>query len=277
MSTTSPRVTSGTTRYPQEGRRGAPSFPRIQLSIVREVGIVTLAIALYFFVRGLMITRADLAEENARWLIDVQRWLGIFQEPAIQEWVLQHGWLVRASNAVYIYGHWPVLVTTLVWLVWKRRDQFPIYRTALLVSGAIGLVFFVAFPMAPPRFLPDLGFVDTVTVHTNAYRVLQPPAFTNQYAAMPSLHVGWNLLMGIAIYRAAPARFWRVFAIVMPLAMYAATVLTANHFVLDGIVGSLVALAGLGVAMRISAPKRQEPAPEPVMLPERHAEGRTAA
>ncbi len=254
MSTLSPRVESGTTRHPQPGRSGPLPFRGIQLNVVREVGIVTFAIALYFFVRGLMITRADLAESNASRLVDLERWLGIFHEPDIQQWVTQHDWLVRVFNAIYIYGHWPILVSTLVWLVWKRRDQFPVYRTALLVSGAIGLVAFVAFPMAPPRFLPDLGFVDTVTLHTNAYRVLQPPAFTNQYAAMPSLHVGWNLLMGIAIYRTTTARAWRMFAILMPLAMYAATVLTANHFLLDGIVGSMVALVGLAVAMRISAP-----------------------
>lgn len=254
MSTLSPRVASGTTRHPRPSRTGPLTFPGIRLSVVREVGIVTFAIALYFFVRGLMVTRADLAESNAHLLVDLERWLGLFHEPQIQQWVTEQDWLVRVVNAIYIYGHWPVLISTLVWLVWKRRDQFPVYRTALLVSGAIGLVAFVAFPMAPPRFLPDLGFVDTVTLHTNAYRVLQPPAFTNQYAAMPSLHVGWNLLMGIAIYRTTTARAWRAFAIVMPLAMYAATVLTANHFLLDGIIGSMVALIGLAVAMRISAP-----------------------
>jgi len=219
----------------------------------REVGIVSLAIFLYFFVRGLMDSSAALADSHARRLVDLEQWLGIFREPAVQAWVLHHAWLVWTVNAIYMYGHWPVLIATMIWLVWKHPAQFPIYRTALLVSGAIGLVAFVAYPMAPPRFLPELGFVDTVTLHTNAYRVLQPPAFTNQYASMPSLHVGWNLLMGIAIFRTTHHRFWRGFALVMPLAMYVATILTANHFFLDGIMGSIVALAGLAFAMRISA------------------------
>ena len=245
----------------------APRPHRVQLNAIREVGIVSLAIFLYFFVRGLMDSKASLAEANARQLIEFERWLGIFQEPAVQKWTLEQDWLVRAVNSIYIYGHWPVLISTLVWLLWKRRDQFPVYRSALLISGAIGLVFFVLFPMAPPRFLPDQGFVDTVTLRTNAYRVLQPPSFTNQYAAMPSLHVGWNLLMGIAIFSTVRNRFWRAFAIAMPLAMYLATILTANHYILDGIVGSLVALIGLAVALRISAPRVAAPVhPEPVAI-----------
>ena len=240
------------------------------LTLLREVGIVSLAIFLYFYVRGLMDSKFSLAAEHAQWLVDLERNLGIFHEPSLQRWVMDHDWLVWLVNAVYMYGHWPVLISTMVWLLWKRRDQFPVYRSALLISGAIGLVAFVTFPMAPPRFLPELGFIDTVTVHSDAYRVLQPPAFTNQYAAMPSLHVGWNLLMGIALFRTIHHRFWQVLAVVMPLAMYLATILTANHFVLDGVVGSLVALIGLTIAMRISAPvPRRDTAPATIGFPGR--------
>ena len=243
-----------------------PSVP-VRINALFEAGIVALGVFIYFFVRGLMHSKAGQAEANAHWLIERERALGVFHEPALQAWTLSHDWLVRIVNAVYIYGHWPVVITTLLWLLWRRRERFPIFRSALLVSGAIGLVFFVLFPMAPPRFLPDLGFVDTVTLHTNAYRVLQPPSLTNQYAAMPSLHVGWNLLMGIAIFTSTRNRFGRAFAVVMPLAMYLATILTANHYIMDGIVGSLVALIGLAVALRISAPSPAPTAmPEPVTI-----------
>jgi len=145
---------------------------------------------------------------------------------------------------------------TLGWLFVKHREMFPVFRSAMLLSGAIGIVFFILFPMAPPRFLGDLGFVDTVTMHSEAYRVLQPPSLTNQFAAMPSLHVGWNLLMGIAIVSFASNRFWKVFGVLMPIAMYAATILTANHYFLDGVVGSALALTGLALAWKISRPKQ---------------------
>ena len=234
----------------------------VRLNAAREVAIIGVFIFFYFFVRGLMDSKASVAIAHARDLIRIEKKLGIYHEVQIQGWALGQDWLVSLVNAGYIYGHWPVLISTLVWLLLRHREMFPVYRTALLVSGAIGLVVFVTFPMAPPRFLPDLGFVDTVTLHTNSYRVLQPPAFTNQYAAIPSLHVGWNMLMGVAIFTLTINRFWKVFAVVMPLFMYSATILTANHYILDGIVGSIVALTGLAIAWRISGPKLDKSATE---------------
>ena len=239
----------------------APRRLPVRLNAVREVAIIGVFIFFYFFVRGLMHSKASDAISHARDLVRIEKRLGIYHEVQIQGWALGHTWFVDLVNDVYIYGHWPVLISTLVWILLRHREMFPVYRTALLVSGAIGLVVFVTFPMAPPRFLPDLGFVDTVTLHTNSYRVLQPPAFTNQYAAMPSLHVGWNMLMGVAIFTLTTYRFWKVFAVLMPLCMYSATILTANHYILDGVAGSIVALTGLAIAWRISGPRSADPLP----------------
>ena len=103
----------------------------------------------------------------------------------------------------------------------------------MMISGALGMLVFVTYPVAPPR-LADLGLVDTVTQSSDAYRYLQPPAFVNQYAAMPSLHAGWDLLVGIAIFT-APRRtsLLKVVGCVMPLLMAGAVIATANHFVVD--------------------------------------------
>jgi hypothetical protein len=120
----------------------------------------------------------------------------------------------------------------------------------MLVSGIIGVCIFVLFPVAPPR-LAELGLVDTVTLHSHAYRVLQPPTFVNQYAAVPSLHVGWNLLIGIFIYRCASRPAVRALGILSPVAMTAAVVLTANHYLVDAVLGAVVALTGLAVAARL--------------------------
>lgn len=241
----------------------------IQLNWLREVAIIGLAAYIYFFVRGLIETRVPDAMDNARSLVSLEERLGLFREQTLQGWITGNDWLVTLANSVYIYGHWPVVIGTLSWLLVRHRALFPVYRSAMLISGAIGIVLFVLMPMAPPRFLPDLGFVDTVTLHSEAYRVLQPPSLTNQYAAMPSLHVGWNLLMGIAIFTASTHRFWKAFAVLMPLAMYLATIVTANHYFLDGIAGSLIALTGLAIAWRISGPtaRRSEPSLAPAMSP----------
>jgi PAP2 superfamily len=100
--------------------------------------------------------------------------------------------------------------------------------------------------VAPPRLF-DPVFVDTVTERSYSYRVLQPPAFVNRYAAVPSLHFGWNLLVAIAWFRIGRTRAWRVAAIAMPAAMAWAVVATANHWVFDVAAGAVVALSGLAV------------------------------
>ncbi|HWV23239.1 MAG TPA: phosphatase PAP2 family protein [Thermomicrobiales bacterium] len=239
-------VASGSTEIRRNGRMSA-------VATISEVLIVAFAIFFYFFGRGLIDANVTKALDNASRVVDFERQLGIFVEPEIQQWALKQDHLVTTVDDIYIFGHWPVVITTLVWLLTRHRREFARFRTALILSAIVGMVIFVLFPVAPPRMLSDLGFVDTVTLHSRAYRVLQPPAFTNQYAAMPSLHVGWNLLMGIAIFRNTRNRFWRTFAVLMPLAMYLATILTANHLIVDGIAGSLITVAALMVAFRIEA------------------------
>lgn len=232
--------------------------------VIREVFVIALGALLYFWVRGLMETRAAVAFANAEWLIGLEQQLGLFQEPWLQSHVLGHRWSMTLANQTYIFGHWPVIVMTMSWLIWKHRDQFALYRSALLLSGAIGLVFFMVLPMAPPRLVDDYGFVDTVTQSANAYRVLQPPSFTNQFAAMPSLHVGWNLLMGIAIARCSTNSWAKAFGVIMPVVMFLATIVTANHYVLDGLVGSMIALVGLLLAWQVSQPTERPALGTPV-------------
>jgi len=219
--------------------------------VVREFVLILTAIVLYFLVRGLIDGRIAVAFRNAEHVVRIEQSAGLFVEPDLQDMVVQRGWLVDAANYVYIYGHWPVVALTLAWLLLRHRDAYCRFRNAILISGAIGLLIFALFPVAPPRFLDGYGFVDTVTEQTTAYRVLQPPAFINQYAAVPSLHFGWNLLMGIAWAGLAGSWVGRLFGWLMPPAMLAAIVLTANHYVLDGIAGGLIALLGLVLATRI--------------------------
>lgn len=240
-----------------------------RLRVMREAIVIALAALLYFWVRGLMHMQIELAFANADALIAFEERLGFFHEPWLQDQVLGREWLVTLANRIYIFGHWPLIAGTMTWLIWKHRDEFSLYRSALLLSGAIGLVCFLVVPMAPPRFMVEQGFIDTVTRNTEAYRVLQPPAFTNQYAAMPSLHVGWNLLMGIAIVRCATSWWARGFGLLMPLVMYLSTIVTANHYLLDGVAGSAVALLGLALAWQISGPRKAPARVEP--LPGRSA------
>jgi hypothetical protein len=194
----------------------------------------------------------DAAYRNARYVIDLEQSAGLFVEPDLQAATTEHSWLVDAVSYFYIYGHWPVVLATLLWLLIRHRESYARFRDAMLISGGIGLVIFALFPVAPPRFLTGYGFVDTVTEQTSAYRWLQPPAFVNQYAAVPSLHFGWNLLMGIALAGLAGHWLFRLFGWLMPVAMLASIVLTANHYWFDGLAGGVIALLGLSIATRLA-------------------------
>jgi hypothetical protein len=225
--------------------------------VAREVIVIAAVIVLYFGVRGLIATRIEVAYRNAERVIALERWTGVFVEPKLQAAVTAHGWIANTVSYIYIYGHWPVLLATLLWLLLRHRDAYPTFRNAMLLSGAIGVVIFAVFPVAPPRFLTAYGFIDTVTEETEAYRVLQPPAFVNQYAAVPSLHFGWNLLMGIAVAGLAGNWIMRLFGWLMPVLMLAAIVLTANHYLFDGLVGGLIALLSLFAVNRLGSAGRR--------------------
>ena len=134
-----------------------------------------------------------------------------------------------------------------MWLVVRRPRDYPLFRNAFLISGAIGLVLFAVLPVVPPR-LVGLGLTDTVLVGSEAYRLPQPPQLTNQYAAFPSLHPGWNLLIGLALLDTSRWLPATASAVLMPLAMLAAIVLTANHYLADAAGGAAVALTGLAAA-----------------------------
>jgi hypothetical protein len=225
----------------------------------REMLLITPAIFVYFAVRGVVVAREDVAFQNADRIIGLQTRLGIFHEPKLQAWILDSDTVVRAMNWIYIWGHWPVVIGTLVWLIIRRPESYPIYRNAFLISGLIAMFIFAAYPVAPPRLMPDLDVVDTVLEQSRSYRVMQPPALTNPYAAMPSLHFGWNLLMGIAIVREARLRPFRLFGYIMPLMMYIGIVLTANHYFVDGIVGGLLVGASLWISVTLLRARGHDP------------------
>jgi membrane-associated phospholipid phosphatase len=138
----------------------------------------------------------------------------------------------------------------MVWWRWRHRLTFRGPPVGTLGSGFLGRGVFVSYPVAPPRLF-DLCLVDTVTESSEAYRYLQPPAFVNQYAAMPSLHAGWDLLVGLAIVGAAGTIGLRMLGVLMPVLMMWAVVATANHYVLDVVAGVALALIGHAAALHL--------------------------
>jgi hypothetical protein len=217
--------------------------------LLREAALVNAAILAYFGIRNVTAGNVETALANARDLARLEGSLSLAWERALQGAIDGTG-LVTLANWVYIWGHWPVIVVTGVCLFVLRRDRYRLLRNAMFISGAIGFLFFAFFPVAPPRLL-DLGLVDTVTEQSHSYRALQPPGLTNQYAAFPSLHAGWNVLVAIVLFGTTSHLAVRAFAVLSPLAMVFAVVATANHFVIDVAGGMAVVVVGLAAATLI--------------------------
>jgi glycerophosphoryl diester phosphodiesterase len=232
-------------------RIAIPWRASVGVRVLRELLVIIPAVLLYFMVRGLVDGDQETAVRHAQQIIDLEQWLGIWVEPDLQRVVLESAWRTDLVNWVYIWAHWPVIALVIFWLVLRHFEAYPKYRNALLISGVAGMIIFATYPVAPPRLMPDYAFIDTVTAQSNSYRVLQPPALTNPYAAMPSLHFGWNLLMGIALVRESRRLSIRIIGFLIPIAMFLAIVISANHYILDGVVGGALVLASLGVSTRL--------------------------
>jgi membrane-associated phospholipid phosphatase len=245
------------------------------LQVLGEILILVPAYFAYFLVRGFVEGKEAAAFHRAVDIIELEQALGIFWEPNLQEHIMRFGWGVNIANWTYIWGHWPVIVFAALWLFLMHRESYSIYRNAFIISGAIGLIIFTTFPTAPPRFMDAWGFVDTVTNRSEAYRVLQPPAFVNQYAAMPSLHFGWNLLVGIAIFRNSTGYIGKAIGVVLPVVMFGSIVLTANHYIIDGIAGGSLAMLGLFAAIWLNRLFQRDNDPPASRVPETRGWGGT--
>ena len=228
-----------------------PASMKWEIRLAREALLVAPAALFYFLVRGLVDAKPTDAYAHATMVIQLEQSLGIFHERELQAMILHFDYLVDLANWIYIWIHWPVITATFVWLIVLHRRKYPTYRNVMLLSGAVGIAVFALYPVAPPRLMPSLDVVDTVTTHSYSYRVLQPPNLTNPYAAMPSLHFGWNLLMGIAIFREARRLGIKLLGILMPLAMFFGIVFTANHYIIDGLAGGVLVLMSLFVVTMI--------------------------
>ncbi len=218
------------------------------LDLGTQIALIGFAALLYFAVRGLTSADPAIAVEHGNDLLNIEERLGIDSEAILQQLIIDRRWIVTAINWIYIWGHWPAITGTLIWLHRTRRHEYLRLRNALFISGGIGLVIFALYPVAPPRLLDNGDLIDTVSQYSNAYRVLQPPALVNKYAALPSLHVGWNLLVGISVCQHARRLRVRALGAVSPAFMVAAVVLTANHYIIDTAAGAAIALTGLAMA-----------------------------
>jgi len=217
-----------------------------------ELTLVGLAFLLYFLVRGSVVDRTGEAFHRAVRIIDLEQKWGFFWELELQALVMGSWALVQVFNLIYFWLDFPLIVVVGLWLYFRHRHQYTITRDAILSSGAIALVIYHLFPVAPPRLLPAFGFVDTMAVFSNvSYQAQSTQPFVNPYAAVPSLHVGWAVLLMLGIMGATRSKGVWFLAALLPVAQLAAIVFTGNHFIFDAIIGLVVSLMGLVIAVML--------------------------
>lgn len=218
-----------------------------------ELGALAVLYALYELVRGFGGENWEAAFAHTSDIVALEQRLSLYGERAIQDWTHTIPALPGALGVLYIVLHFAATGLVLVWVHRARRESFPVVRTSLIVSTALALVGYVLYPAAPPR-LANLGFADTVTEHAglNLSSDLLGSLY-NPIAAVPSLHFGYALLVGVAVFALARNPLARTLGAVYPAAMLFIIVATGNHFWFDAAAGGAVTVAGWLVARHLVA------------------------
>jgi hypothetical protein len=207
-------------------------------AFAQEFMIVMLLLALWQRVGAAVHTRVAGAMERGRAIDDLQHRLHLPSELAVQNLVLPHPLLVRAADTYYAYAHLNGTAVFLVWLWWRRRAAYARARATIILTTVACLLVQVV-PVAPPRLLPDLGFVDTALEYGQSVYGDFGTGLANQLSAMPSVHVGWAVIVAWYVWRAGAAG-WRWLGPAHLAATTFAVVATANHWWLDGLVAAAI-------------------------------------
>lgn len=241
---TRPR-TEGTTRT------RASAVLRVGWAPLIEVASVLALFVAYNVGRWIATGREATADVHARDLVALERWLHLPSEAMLQRWAFDVPHLIDFCNRYYVLVHFPLTVGVLVWLYAFRRPAYTWAKRALIMATGAAMVIHIALPMTPPRLLSGLGMVDTGSRSgESVYGGASPVGgLANQYAAMPSLHVGWSLLLAVVLIMSSRSR-WRWLWVLHPILTTVTVVVTANHYLLDAVAGAALVLAALWLAER---------------------------
>ncbi len=253
------------TREELEQPEPVPPGPRTRgrPPLLREMLLVAGLFLVYKLGRQLTAGHTAEAYRNGREVWDLERALRLPGEGAVQSSLLHGDTLVQLANTYYAAVHFPATAAFLVWLYLRRPGHYVSARRALAAVTAAALVLHLTYPLAPPRLLPATGLVDTARLYgPSVYGPPDADQLSNQFAAMPSLHFGWALMVAIGLI-AVTRTAWRWLWLLHPLVTLLVIVGTANHFWLD----ALTAAALLGLALAVVHRPRRAPASTPAPRP----------
>jgi hypothetical protein len=228
--------------------------------LLGELFVVLCLLRVYDIARSKADLRRVPALDHGVALLHLERSMHIDVEHAANLWVVSHRLLSLVATDIYQYAHVAVTLSVLAWCWWRRPEIYRGARNALVAINLVGLTVFLLLPVAPPRLLPGYGFVDAVaragygTTHGG-------PVPADQYGALPSLHLGWAVWATVIAIRMLPPGRWRQLCWAYPVLVTVVVVVTGNHYLLDAVAGTTVALSALaGVALTTSAVARRSTA-----------------
>jgi hypothetical protein len=215
-----------------------------------QFGVFLLAYLLYSVARYITIGDLPVAQANADWIMKLEHHLGVASEASVQG-TLTGTWILWILNHLYLAAQLVVLPGSLIFLFRRSRPLYYKLRNTILATWVISIPVYAAFPVAPPR-LAESGIVDTITSQTGfSLDSSLTTSFYNELAAVPSLHVGFAVVIGIALAAAVRNRIAKVLWLMWGPVIGLAVVATGNHYVFDIAAG--VVAAGLGYALGSAA------------------------
>jgi hypothetical protein len=234
-------------------RRDRPSenswLPKGWPDALNQLALFALADLCYETVRGVAEGNSALAFSHARTIVDAEQSLGLFFEPKFQDLVMDHRLLVDFANFMYVNSHFIVTSCLLVWIYLRHNKHFYFVRNMFMVAMALALVGYLSFPTAPPRFLPELGFIDTIAYYADVqHDSAFVSVFINPYAAVPSMHVAFALMLAVPTMRLVRRPFVKVLWALYPPLVASVVIVTGNHWWFDCAAGALVALTAALIA-----------------------------
>lgn len=220
--------------------------------VVRQVVLFAVAYWGYRLVRGQVDGRVAESFQNARGLISLERATNLFVEPAVQAWTQGQAWLIDSASWMYVNAQATVTMGALVFIYLVHNRSFYFVRNMLMVSMGIALVGYALFPTAPPRFMPEWGFTDSVSDFTGIPQdSVAVNALFNPFAAVPSMHVAFALMLGWTLAPLVRRPVFKALWFAYPFVVTFVVVATGNHFVIDAVLGAIVAAASAVAAHRM--------------------------
>ncbi|MEU1176365.1 phosphatase PAP2 family protein [Streptomyces sp. NPDC005820] len=241
-----PQPVAAGSRERRFARLRSPRRPRLWFEIL----LIAVSYWTYSLIRNAVPEQRSEALRNADWIWRMEHHLGLAFEQSVNHAVNSVTWLIVGMNYYYATLHFIITLTVLVWLYRSHPGRYAATRLVLFATTAVALVGYYFYPLAPPRLLTGGHFVDTVMVHQTWGSMASGDLkhMSNQYAAMPSMHIGWSLWCGLTIFALAKLPWVRILGLLYPAATLLVIVATANHFWLDAVGGIICLAFGFTVA-----------------------------